>query len=86
MKLNKFVMIPALLTVLTIVPRAQATDTEDLAQMLDRFLANVTKAETHDQFWADDLIYTSSSGTRTTKSDIMSGFTDADDGVADARS
>ena len=47
--------------------------------MLDEFLANVTKAETHDRFWAEDLIYTSSNGTRMIKADIMSGFSAADD-------
>ena len=51
-----------------------AADTDDLHAMLDDFLANVTKADTHNRFWAEDLIYTSSSGARTMKSDIMSGF------------
>lgn len=51
-----------------------ASDTDDLQMKLDDFLANVTEADTHNRFWADDLIYTSSNGTRTTKSDIMSGF------------
>ena len=56
------------------MPAARATDVEDLTRMLDEFLAGVTKAETHDRFWADDLVYTSSRGTRTTKAGIMSGF------------
>ena len=77
-------LIPAFLIVLTFVPAAQATETEDLTQMLNEFLAGVTEAETHDRFWADDLIYTSSRGTRTTKSDIMSGFSGSDDGDGDA--
>jgi hypothetical protein len=64
---------------LNLVPTAAASDTDDLHRMLDEFLANVTKAETHDRFWAEDLIYTSSSGTRTTKADIMSGFSETDD-------
>ena len=63
-----------LLAALSISPVVDASDTDDLKQMLDNFLAGVTKAETHDRFWAEDLIYTSSSGTRTTKADIMSGF------------
>ena len=57
---------------------ALASDSEDLRLMLDDFLANVSSAETHDRLWADDLIYTSSSGTRTKKSDIMAGFNVAD--------
>ena len=53
---------------------AAANDVDELRSLLDNFLANVTSSETHDRFWADDLIYTSSSGARTAKSDIMSGF------------
>lgn len=52
-----------------------ASDQDDLAALLNDFLANVTSRETHDRFWAEDLIYTSSRGTRTTKADILSGFT-----------
>jgi hypothetical protein len=63
-----------MLGLLAFVPPADASDTDDLRNMLDEFLDGVTKAETHDRFWADDLIYTSSRGTRTTKADIMSGF------------
>ena len=80
MKLNDLMTIPVLLATLAFVPAAQSTDVEDLTKMLDHFLGNVTEAETHDRFWADDLIYTSSSGTRTNKADIMAGFDDADAG------
>jgi len=82
MKLNIMTITSALilLAALAVVSTANASDTEDLTQMLNEFLAGVTKAETHDRFWADDLIYTSSRGTRTTKSDIMSGFSGSDDG------
>jgi len=61
-------------------PTAGATDVGDLTLMLDHFLSNVTEAETHDRFWAADLIYTSSSGTRTNKAEIMAGFDAADAG------
>ena len=57
-----------------------ADDAADLQAMLDAFLSGVTEADTHDRFWAEDLIYTSSRGTRTTKADIMSGFNGADEG------
>jgi ketosteroid isomerase-like protein len=82
MKPNKITILSALilLAMLTSGPVANATDADDLTQMLHEFLAGVTEAETHDQFWADDLIYTSSRGTRTTKSEIMSGFSGSDDG------
>ena len=45
-----------------------------LNALLQNFLANVTAAETHDRFWAEDLIYTSSRGTRSTKAEVMAGF------------
>jgi hypothetical protein len=53
---------------------AEASDAEDLTTMLNEFLANAGVAEVHERFWADDLIYTSSRGTRTTKAEIMAGF------------
>jgi hypothetical protein len=64
------------------MPMAIADDTDDLTKMLHEFLAGVSERDTHDQFWADDLIYTSSSGTRSSKADIMSGF-DESDGAED---
>ena len=64
---------------LLISTSAVADDAGDLRAMLDAFLGGVTEAETHDRFWAEDLIYTSSRGTRTTKADIMSGFAGADE-------
>jgi len=51
-------------------------DKKILAELLDDFLAgaSVNDAEMHDRFWAEDLIYTGSAGTRTTKSEIMDGL------------
>ncbi len=60
------------------VPMAVADDTDDLTAMLHEFLAGVSERDTHDRFWAPDLIYTSSSGTRTNKAEIMSGFDESD--------
>jgi len=82
MRPYKTMMASLLLLTIMIVfaPVGHATDAEELTQMLHDFLAGVTKAETHDRFWADDLIYTSSRGTRTTKADIMSGFAESDEG------
>jgi hypothetical protein len=82
MNINRLKIAPVLLLLgaLAFVAPAVATDVDDLTQMLNEFLSGVTKAETHDRFWADDLIYTSSRGTRTTKADIMSGFSGSDDG------
>ena len=60
------------------VPVAVADDANDLTTMLHEFLAGVSERETHDRFWASELIYTSSSGTRTSKAEIMSGFDEPD--------
>lgn len=56
---------------------AQQTQTEiELTQLLNRFLqgASENSVEMHDRFWADDLIYTSSSGQRYGKQHIMDGL------------
>ena len=51
-------------------------DTAELTRMLNEFLAgaSVDDAAAHDRFWAEDLIYTSSSGERISKADIMGGL------------
>ena len=70
------------LAVLMIVasPLALADDEAALAALLEEFLANVDQASMHDRFWADELVYTSSNGTRFGKETIMTGFeTPADD-------
>lgn len=53
-----------------------APDAADLTKMLNDFLAGASKndAAAHDRFWADDLIYTRSTGIRTTKEEIMKGL------------
>ena len=53
---------------------ALAGDEEDLEAMLLDFLANVDERETHDRFWSEDLVYTSSAGLRFGKETIMEGF------------
>lgn len=63
-------------------PSAMAADAEVLTAMLHDFLANADKAEAHERFWAEDLVYSSSAGLRFGKADIMSGFEDAEDGDA----
>ncbi len=52
----------------------QNTDDRDvLERMLSNFLegASVNDYNTHDRFWADDLIYTSAAGERMGKDDIL---------------
>lgn len=59
-----------------------ASDADDLTAMLHQFLAGVSDADVHDRFWGEDLIYTSSRGTRTNKAEIMQGFDVSDDSDA----
>ena len=56
-------------------PRAGDNGPAHIAAQLDRFLAGVSvgDASVHDWWWADDLIYTSSNGTRFGKATILEG-------------
>jgi hypothetical protein len=59
---------------------AQTTpDAAVLTKMLDDFLAGASKNDpaAHERFWADDLIYTRSSGVRTSKEEILKGLRSA---------
>jgi len=51
-----------------------AGDAEDLSAMLNDFLANAGEISAHERFWAEDLVYTSSRGTRTNKTEILTTF------------
>ena len=50
-----------------------APDAPELTKLLNDFLAGAGRndAAMHERFWADDLIYTSSAGSRIGKTDIM---------------
>src|SRR5436305_13039001 len=56
-----------------------APDAAELTKMLNEFLAGASQNDpaAHEKFWADDLIYTRSSGVRTTKAEIMKGLATA---------
>lgn len=58
---------------LVMPPAAAAPDAAELTQLLKDFLAGASRNDVamHDRFWADDLIYTGSSGRRIGKADIM---------------
>ena len=73
----------ATLAFILISPVAAASDADDLEALLNDFLANVDDAATHDRFWAEDLIYSSSSGSRFGKAEIMQGFESASADDAD---
>lgn len=53
--------------------QSPAPDAAALTKLLDDFLAGAGRndAAVHDRFWADDVIYTSSSGRRFGKAEIM---------------
>lgn len=49
-------------------------DKQLITKQLEQFLAQNSSKAIHDAFWANDLIYTSSSGKRFGKQTIMDGF------------
>jgi len=54
---------------------AQGNEDETaLAALLQDFLARAGDRAAHERFWSPDLVYTSSSGTRFGKADILAGF------------
>ena len=59
---------------LVAVPDGHSPDKMQLVTMLDVFLASSHTRAAHERFWADDLVYTSSSGSRFGKADILDGF------------
>jgi len=65
---------------------ASATpDEQALTQLLNDFLAgaSVNDVAAHERFWDDDLVYTSSSGLRFGKADILEGMESEEAAVAD---
>lgn len=52
----------------------RADDAQDLRDLLDEFLHRVDDPEMHERFWDDDLVYTSSDGTRFGKAAILAGL------------
>lgn len=57
----------------TPAPSASAPGAAELTKLLQDFLAGASRNDvaSHDRFWADELIYTGSSGRRMGKADIM---------------
>ena len=53
---------------------AHAGDADEILGLLDEFLANAGVRSAHERFWAEDLVYTSSRGTRTTREAILASF------------
>lgn len=69
-----------LLTPMLVFSQA-VNEKEVLNDLLDEFLEGASYGDpgSHDRFWAEDLIYTGSAGTRTTKAAMMSGMPDSVD-------
>src|SRR5215204_3979177 len=65
--------IVAAILISTLHAQNAAPDAAELTKLLNEFLAGASRNDpaTHDRFWADDLIYTGSSGRRVSKSDIL---------------
>ena len=62
-----------------------ASDETELTRLLNDFMAgaSVDDEAAHDRFWAEELVYTSSSGERFGKAEIMSGFDDTAESAED---
>jgi len=60
---------------------AFADERSELAALVDEFLAgaSINDADMHRRFWSEDLVYTSSSGSRYGKSQILAGMSEAPD-------
>jgi ketosteroid isomerase-like protein len=70
--------------ILTGLPALSCADDQlQLKKQLTEFLQGVDDKAQHDSFWAEDLIYTSSSGERFGKAKIMEGLTTSADVAPD---
>jgi hypothetical protein len=69
------VLVAFLMLLFSAAARA-GSDGETLTAMLNEFLAgaSIDDAASHDRFWAEDLVYTSSRGLRFGKAEIMEGL------------
>ena len=81
LRTRKICQVLAFVGAMFVGPTALASDVDDLTAMLHEFLAgaSVGDVSAHDTFWSDDLIYTSSNGTRTDKATILDGMSQAAD-------
>ena len=72
---------------LLLTPLASASEAEDqaaLSALLADFLSRAGERAAHERFWADELVYTSSSGLRFGKADILGGMDDSAEPPPDA--
>ena len=69
----------SLLVALVLLPVVAMSDTHSsderlLATLVEEFLSASHTRAAHERFWSDELVYTSSSGSRFGKADILAGF------------
>ena len=76
MKRLKYWLAAAVVPLIAISGAATAGDSEEIGELLQHFLAHADEPAAHERFWADDVVYTSSRGTRTNKKEIMASFDD----------
>jgi ketosteroid isomerase-like protein len=72
--MKRVLLLAAVLLMLPLgLPAQTAPDSAELTRLLKEFLAGASRndAAIHDRFWAEDLIYTGSTGRRRGKSEIM---------------
>ncbi len=81
LRTRKICQMLAVVCILLVGPAALAADVDDLSAMLHEFLAGASVGEVsaHDTFWSEDLVYTSSNGTRTNKAAIIDGMSQGAD-------
>ena len=72
--MKKLSFLYALVLVFTPVTHAETSTQQEISALLGTFLERVNDIDVHRQFWADNLIYTSSSGTRFGKDVIINGM------------
>ena len=81
----KFI-ISAIFGIFLLVPAHGQSAAAELTALLNEFLAGAGRndAAIHEKFWAEDLIYTRSAGSRTTKGELMRGVRSAPPAKADS--
>jgi hypothetical protein len=62
---------------------SNASESEELTSIVQNFLSNSHNESAHERLWGDDLVYSSSSGNRFGKVEIMGSFDNAAGDEAD---
>ena len=72
--IRRLATLPLLLLATSVLAGDEEIDT--LSALLDQFLAGASRNDiaAHERFWSDELVYTSSNGTRFGKRDILDGI------------